>query len=683
MGLRVHLRNGSTQVVLEDADRAKFYRLGAAEALFIKSLVESSSTANALSIASQFDASFTIETAVGLCKWLALNELTAVKSKDGVSSAVNQSASATLNPFALAFFWKIPLVNPDQGLQTLVRYSGWFFSPAAMLVGVACFLFGVLQTSGRWTEFTNSYENLFTSWRGLTLAIAWLILKIIHETAHGATCRRYGGEVNDAGFAMILLMPIAYVNVTSSWRFASRWQRLHVTLAGVAAELLIAGIALIAWNLLDSLPLKQAAADIVLLASVSSLLFNLNPLLKFDGYFALSDLTGVDNLYSCGQRYAQYFGSRYILGIDSKAPVLPCSRPLWIKLYGLSASVYRVFTTSGLLIAAAALFKGAGVVIAIAGIFSFILKPMAMLARLLCKLHAQAELSLVRLTARLGLLAMLAIGPLWFIPASLNWTAPAIVQYDPPAILRARTAGFVAELHVRDGVLVTEGQPIATFRNDDLVFELAGRRKELAQIEQEILAAQWHNDSSKLGDANSRKAGLKECIQELQNQVDSLVLRSPVTGTLVARNIDLLHGTYLKAGHELGIVGREHSKRLKVSMSQYDAKQSDNWINRPVRIVVNDQPTLTSKLSRLETRADSTPLDISLLASNGGSLATINKSKDTLELSEPRVNGYIPLTAAESLRLRSGQRAYISIGSSGKSLGQLFYAQLSSLGGLL
>jgi putative peptide zinc metalloprotease protein len=676
--LRLHLRNGSTYVVLEDTSRTLFFRLGAPEALFVETLIESGAVEDALSRTCLLDTSFTQDSALGLCKWLMANELTAMQESNGSSPTPKLPAlqAAKLNPLALLFFCKIPLVNPDVWLQTFIRYFGWLCSPHAMLVGMTCFVVGIIQTTGHLTEFTNNYENLLTSWRGLTLAIAWLVLKVIHETAHAATCRRYGGEVNEAGIAMILLMPIAYVNVTSSWRFASRWQRLQVTLAGVVAELFIAGIALIAWNLLDSPLLKQFAADVVLMASVSSLLFNLNPLLKFDGYFALADVTGIDNLYSYGQRYAHYFGTRYILGLNAVAPTLPSGSPTWIKLYGVTASVYRFFTVSGLIIAASALFQGAGVIIAIFGIFSFLLYPAFSLAKHLWQLYVEGQISPVRFAARLGLQGTLAIGPLWFIPASLNWTAPAIVQYDPPAVLRCRSAGFIVELHVRDGETVMKGQPIVTLRNEDLALELSSVRKELAQTEQQIRAAQWQADSSKLGDANSRRTGLVERVEDLQSQVDSLVLSAPTNGTLVARNLHLLIGTYVKAGHELAIVGSEDAKRLKVSITQHEAKQADEWIDRPLRIVVNDQPAFTAKLHRLETRADCTPPDISLLATNGGPLATIQSTDNKLELSEPRVNGHIPLTPAQALQLRSGQRAYVSIGSSRQSLGSFLCSKL-------
>ena len=415
--LRVELQlhdHGPQRAVLEDVGRGKYYRLGPSEARFVAALMETASISAAYQQSAQHspDDRLTVENVERLCKWLAANGLT-----KAVAEAKPAPTPARQNPLMAAFFWKIPLVNPDRWLAIVVHYLGWMFHPATIPLSLGCCLAGVLQMTGQWTDFLASYHNLFSSWRWLWLAVVWCVLKVLHEIAHGATCRRYGGQVNEAGLAMILLMPIAYVNVTSSWRFPSRWQRLHVTLTGIAAELAVAGVALFAWNLLDSLPLQQAAADVVLLASVSSLLFNLNPLLKFDGYFAIADATGVDNLYSYGQSYARYFGGRYLLGLEMSPPKLPTSRPAWIRLYGLSAAVYRVFTVTGLIVAAAALFEGAGIVFAIAGVCSFALLPLIALLRYLYKLYAAGELQAIRLVLRVSCLLLLLILPLWAIPA--------------------------------------------------------------------------------------------------------------------------------------------------------------------------------------------------------------------------------------------------------------------------
>ena len=673
-GMVLHKRDKSNQVVVEDIANGKFYRLGRVEGQFVAALIETNSATDAYLHCSESNPDFSAESAIELCKWIGMNGWLA-RAPTGAASSPPRPAT---NPLAAVFFWKIPLINPDAVLRKLVYYAGWLFSPHALFIGLAIFLLGIIQMTGQWSEFAAGYENLFTSWRWLSLAVAWVVLKIIHEIAHGATCRRYGGDVPSAGLAMILLMPIAFVNVTSSWRFASRWQRLHVTLAGVAAELAVGGFALIAWTWCESLPIKQAAADIVLLATVSSLLFNLNPLLRFDGYFAVADVTGIDNLYTYGQSYARYFGGRYILGLELSPPKLPGSRPGWIKFYGLSAAVYRVFTVSGMLFGAAAIFHGAGIIAAIAGACSFIFKPLLALGKHLRTLHADTSLSWSRLSIRLAFVAAAAIAPLWIIPSDWSFTSPAIVQYDPPAILRSRSAGFVDTIHVHDGETVVAGQPIVTIRNDELRMRLASIEKELAQVEQEILAAQWRGAASEFANADSQRDGLSKQRDELKIQVDSLVIHAPTDGTLISRQLALLPGAYIESGREIAVVGREDSKRLKLSVSQTDASHRDQWNDQPLRIVVAGQPAWTAPLTRIETRADLSPPDPALLAINGGPLSTIQNDNGKPQLTDPRVSGYIALSPDRSRTLRTGQRVQVMLGGHRQSVGNRLVGWVSN-----
>ena len=667
-GLRFHSRNdGKGRFVVEDTQRNKYFRIGRLEQKFVQALMETQSAAQAFEqCVANRDETLSQENAIALCKWLAVNGLA---HPDGPAGTA-QGPQPKQGLIAQAFFWRARLLNPDRLLNALVQSFGWLFSPQAMIVGVVIFLAGLAQTSGSWSEFAQSYENLFSSWRWLMMMVTWCVLKVIHEVAHGATCRRYGGEVTEAGIAMILFVPIAFVNVTSSWRFASRWQRLHVTLAGVAAELFVAGVALIAWHMLDSLPLKQAAADIVLMASVSSLLFNLNPLLKFDGYFAVADASGVDNLYSYGQRYARYFGSRYILGLNANPPQLPGKRVGWIKFYGVASALYRVFTVSGLIIGAAALLHGAGLIVAMGGVVAFVFKPLAALAKHLMELRASESLQTRRLALRFGCIALLAGSPLWLIPGQLSWTAPAIVEYDPPTVLRNRSAGFVDQIHVTDGQIVVAGQPIITLRNDELRLRLFSLKRQLASVRQETLAARWRGQSQELADALAREAGLEEQVAELSADVDALAICAPCDGTIVSRRLALILETYLQAGEEIGVVGREDSKRLRVSISQNDARDADQWSDSPLKVVVSGRESWLAPLDHLETRATTEPPAPSLLASNGGPLAAIQLSDSEVTLCESRVNGFIRLSPRQSQPLRCGQRAYVKLGST-QSLGTI------------
>lgn len=677
-GLQLRPRNdGSGQVVLEDKSTGRFFRIGKSERLFVEALLATKSASAAFEhcVKHHSEVQLPIGKCMLLCKWLAANHLTQA-SQATETNAHPTAGTLVLRTLTAVFFWKVPLCNPDRLLQRLAASVGWLFSATAMGAGFFVLLGALVATAGRWDEFCAGYENFFSAWRWLALAAAWCGLKLIHEIAHGVTCRRYGGEVKEAGLAMILLVPLAYVNVTSSWRFESRWQRLHVTLAGVGAELFVAGLALIVWNWTSVLAVQQAASDVVLLASVSSLMFNLNPLLKFDGYFALADLTGIDNLYQFGQRYARYFGGRYILGLDMPTVRLPGDHPTWIKIYGCLAALYRVVTIGGLLIGAATLFQGAGIVIAIAGFGSFVVAPLGVLSKHLAKLHYAGSLRPIRLAVRTTSLLVLAIGSLFAIPTEWSWTAPAIVQYDPPAVIRTRSAGFIESVHVADGDRVASGQPLVTLRNDDLQIKLLRLKKELAQVEQEILAAQWHSKSSELGDAIARGAALKSQVEKSQVDVDELVVRATSDGTVVSRRMSIIEGTYLNPGEEIAVIGREQYKRLKFSISQSQARQSENWQAKPLRILVDGKPTWKATVTRLETRADTAPPDISLLAVHGGSLAAIRQPSGEFQLCEPRVNAYIVLTVGQSHALMAGQRASVAIQTERKTLGSSLLAML-------
>ncbi len=649
--------------LLEDTVGKRFFRLGPRESQFVEQLQTTRSAQLAWErCCASPQPSLTKDATARLCRWLIANKL--------VQMSTTQALPVTnVNLLSRAFFLKVPLFNPDALLRIVVQKAGLLFSWWAVIVCLAILALGMFTVAGRWNEFGYSYENLFSPWQGLTLAIGWCALKFIHELAHAGTCRRYGGEVIEAGIAFILLMPLAYVNATSSWRFPSRWQRLHVTLAGVIAELGVAGLALIVFSSTSSPIWQQVAANVFLLASVNSLLFNLNPLLRFDGYFALADATGVDNLYNYGQQYARYFGGRFFLGLDMRPPALPLGHASWIKVYGCAAAVYRTMTVTGLLIAAAALLEGAGLVIALGGVVAFVVKPLSILVVYLAKSHAAGRLSMSRFVVRVGGLIAVCVAPWWFIPAGVCWTVPAIVQYDPPAVMRARSDAFVDQIHVCNGQFVTKGQPVVTLRNDDLVIELGRKKTELAQTQCKLSTARWLGRSSETKAAQSRCDSLKEQVEQLQREVDQLRLVAPVDGIVVARRLALLHGTYVESGAEIAVVGREESKRLKVSITQNDATYLEKYEAPPARVLVGNL-AWEATIDRIETRADTTPIDDSLLAINGGSLASIQGDNSDVRVVTPRVSAFIRLTPEQSLALRPGRRASVALGGARETLGK-------------
>jgi len=663
--------DGTGRVNLENPTNGRFYRFGKLEHQFLLALQETESAWKSFEHCQRLKdgSSFSPQACLRLCQWLAHHELTELESQAKTPDLFPKHAFLP-KTISSAFFFKLPLCNPNRLLKHLAEKLSWMLSNTALLVAFAVLIGTLISTLGKWEEFIAGYDRLISPWRFSVLAVAWVVLKFAHELGHGLMCRKNGGEVEEAGLAFVLFMPLAYVDVTSSWRFASRWQRLQVTLAGVVAEILIAVLALIVWNCSSSIVIRQAAADVVILASISSLVFNLNPLLKFDGYFALADLSGVDNLYVHGRTYAHSLGRRIFLGIRNHSRALPADVPGWVKTYGCAAALYRTLTVGGLLIAASTLFHGAGILLAVAGFFLFVIAPLRSLGASLAGLYREGSLRPFRLFLRLGALTAVVLGLLFIAPVGWNVTAPAIVQYSPPAIVRNQMAGFVETVHVSDGDTVLSQQPLVTLRDDDLQLKLRRQKKQLAQVQQEIRSAQWRGQSSELKDAMSRHEGLLAQVDETQKQVDQLVIRAPREGKVVSRRIELIMGTYLKPGEELAVIGNERSKRLKVSIGQREARQAANWRFNSLRILVEGHPSWDAKLIRLETRAGTSPPDDSMLVVNGGPLAVVHQASDEFELCHPRVNAYIQLDELHSEMLRAGQRVVVALPCKRPSLGR-------------
>lgn len=697
-GIILHRHAGATRGgVLEDPHSRRFYRLGQTEYWFVEQLLGNSHVESAWRATNRklYQAETKASSLKGsisttpcptrcepishiaveqLCKWLIDTGL--VTGEEGASPAPAGSNHAPeRSVWSQLYFAKWPLLNPDRAVTAFTRRMGWLFAWQINLLGLLMGLIAIILTSGNWQAFFASYDNLFTSWRPMWLFVVWLMLKFVHELAHAATCKRYGGDVPEAGIATILFMPLGYVDVTSSWRFASNWQRLHVTLAGVAWELTIAGLALLAWNYLEALPLRQAAADLVLLASVSSLLFNLNPLLKFDGYYALADITRIDNLYSQGRAYAQYWGARYLLGLGWPSPTLSPNSEWWIKLYGLSAAVWRCLSITTLLLAAAALLHGAGIILAVVGVYIYYVQPAARFVMHLHELWTARELYVARLIARLCLLGLVLLGPVLLFPMELAMTAPGIIEYDPPCVLRAPCDGFVEEIFVGDGELVAQGQPIARLRNEQLDIELSGLRRDLARVEQLARSARWRGNSSELKEVQSESASIVEQLVELEHQLGASLMEAPVAGRITARRLADLQGTYVRRGDEIVAIGQEHSKRAKVSLTQWEAAQHRDWGSQPVLLSVQGLAVQRVHLSHLESRASDQPAHLALTVVGGGRLAVL-KRDDSHVLCEPRINGYITLSESYSREVRCGQRCYVRLDCWRQSLGYWLWSKL-------
>ncbi len=593
----------------------------------------------------------------------------------GHSSA---APGATPSPMGMFFYKRISLGDPNALFDGFKHWSNPLFSATSELVKLAIIVFGSIVALNSITRLQSDYFLLFTPMRGLQIFVAWVLLKAAHEFAHGAVCKRYGGDVRDAGIALFMFVPMAFVDVTSAWRFNSRWKRLHVSLAGVATELFLAALAAIAFQYTAAPAVRVFLVDFIALASISSIACNLNPLLKFDGYYALADLSGVDNLQEHSKRYVHYLGQRHLLGLKVPKPSLPPAHRSWIPAFALASTVFRMTLLLGLIAVAAAMFEGLGIIIALFGVYLFCLQPLMKLLRFLRKSYASGELSIPLASLRCGMVFGLPLALLFCLPSNLIETTPGIVQYDPPAVLRAPEDGFIREVLVRSGETVAKGDVILRMENWKLASKLAEKQVELAAAEQAILTARWKLDASEAAAARAEQASLEEQVDELRRRIDALTIHAPVDGQVIARNLQELDGRYFSAGSELVVIGDDSRKRIMLVLDPQQANEIAQLTQPQVDVMIAGISGMKVAIDRIESRASRVVPDESLTALAGGSLAVVSRPGGDPELESPRIRAYASLDPISSTGLHCGQRCHTRLPGSHRTLASVIWHHFST-----
>ncbi len=680
--------------LIEDRAQSQFFRIGVPEYVFISLLDGATTVQTALGLTADLmgpDA-FTESDAATICRWLVESHLayTEESSRAGRLFAAARERSkrkliSRLNPL----FIKIPLVNPDRFFHTIQPWLNWLLGWQAAVVWFVLLLCGGFQIASQPERFARAATSIFAPGNWLALGLVWILLKIIHETFHGLVCKKYGGSVLESGVLLILFAPVAYVDVTSAWRVMSKWHRIYISAAGMYVEIFCAAVAALVWSATGPGVLNHLAYNTVIMAGVSTLIVNGNPLLRFDGYYILADLLDVTNLYSRGQEFVRYLGRKYLLGLDVKLPRGPARRSLIIKTYGLLATCWRLLVVATMLIAAQALFHGVGVLLAILGVILWFGVPTAKFLKFLWYGSALEKPKVARflLTTGSGLAGIgLLLGT---VPWPGVARAPGVVEYASSEIVRPEVDGFVAQVLVSANDLVVAGQPLLKLKNDELEIELAELRvavdesafREHRYRQQGLLAASQME--------NRRGAALREQQAEAQDLVDQLLIRAPVAGRVMGRQLDGLLGRFVRRGSDLLTVANDSDKRISISIRQDDSELFASRLGSPVTIqtYVGGFP---GRLVQVSPKAGRQISHAALAATMGGPLAVrpvldtpspdgeSPEPQNTAEYAVPRVEGRVEFQGEVPAGVMAGQRVVASFRTCHETIGQHVYLQLAA-----
>ena len=389
-----------------------------------------------------------------------------------------------------------------------------------------------------------SFENFFASNNWIWLAIVMALTKVVHEFGHGLACKRFGGQCHEMGVMFLVLTPCLYVNVSDSWLIPNKWKRAFIAAAGMYVELVLAAIAVFVWWFSTPGLINQLALNVIFVSSVTTLLFNANPLLRYDGYYILSDLLEIPNLRSKATSLMQRTSGRWMLGIDNKSdPFLPVQRKWMFLTYSLAAVAYRwVITISIFWFVYRILepygLKIVGQLLALSAIYGLIGMPLVRLFKFFSVPGRMGTVKSTHLFTSVALFAALLL-VIALIPIPHHVHCNFYVQPHQAANVFVQVPGTLVTIHTAPNQPVKKGQPIVSLQSPELISELASMETRVNVAKSQYTMVNWAaaSDPSAADSLEEAEATYHNAVDNMYKRAedqDRLIVRAPADGVLLA-----------------------------------------------------------------------------------------------------------------------------------------------------
>jgi putative peptide zinc metalloprotease protein len=458
---------------------------------------------------------------------------------------------------------KIPVFDPDWLLKRMLRWLGWIFSLTFFALSVLLMLSAAGLVATHFETFRSKLPEQHIFFRFQTIAYMWAALgavKIIHEFGHGLSCKVFGGEVHEMGALLLCLSPALYCNVSDAWTLPNKWHRIIISAAGIYVELVIASIATFVWWNSGAYPfVNNLALSLMVVCSISTVVFNANPLMRYDGYYVLADWLEIPNLRERSNRFLKNLTLEYCLGIEvTPEPYMALWRKILFISYAIGSYIYRWVVTFAILWFLYSFLRPYKLevisqMLALGAAGSMAGWPLYRLGKSIYRRGRIPDMKKWRVlasgTVLTGLILFACLVP---VPVS-RIRGPALVQADPAATgkVYVQRDGILIKLNVRPGDHIEKGQVIAEFRDPEIEADL-----HKAQIES--FDADWHykwlqdklrqtNDNdekskitAKMSELNAKHETAQASVRALEFVRDEqLVLRAPCSGTVgMAPSVD-------------------------------------------------------------------------------------------------------------------------------------------------
>jgi len=455
-----------------------------------------------------------------------------------------------MNPLAV----RIPLLDPDGFLETWLPFVRPFFGWFGFLVWATVVTSGVVLATTHWTELAaHASTQALSPMNLLLLVFVYPVVKGLHELGHGFATKVWGGEVHELGIMFLVFMPVPYVDATASASFPEKRRRISVSAAGMMVELGLAAFAMFLWLQVEPGIVRDIALNIMLIGGISTLLFNGNPLLRFDGYYMFADAIDIPNLGSRSNKYIAYLAKRFLCGVRNlQSPANAPGEARWFFFYGISAFIYRQFIMVAIITLIALKAFALAVVIGGWAIFQQLLMPTG---KAVAYLFVNPAVRRTRTRAVLVVTSLLiaVIGGLFLAPAP-HWTrAEGVLWLPEQAHLRAGTDGFISRILVEAESEIERGDPVVVLDDPLLDAELKVLEAQRKELKVKFEATQYE-DQIKAQKIEDELKTVEAKLVRTRERIDDLVVRSQSDGILVIPQAQDLPGRFVHHGEPIAYV---------------------------------------------------------------------------------------------------------------------------------
>ena len=576
----------------------------------------------------------------GAVRFLVGNELVQVERATAIEQRLSERdrlrGSMAKRLLKNYLFIRIPLFRPDAFLRRVLPALDWLFSRWTLACLLIIGLLGIFLVIRQWDEFRGTFLHFF-SWQGLGFYfLALLFVKSCHELGHAIVAKRRGCHIGAMGVAFLILFPVLYTDTTDAWRLTRRRDRLAVGAAGMLTELSLALIATFLWSFLDDGVMRSAAFFIATTSWVASVLINITPFLRFDGYYLLSDWLEEDNLQTRSFELGRWRLREFLFGLGEAIPIrLPARRRRLMIAYAWVTWVYRFFLFIGIALLVYHLaFKVLGIVLFLAEIWYFIIRP---ISNELQQWWRRREKMRWNRHTMATLATIIGLGIIVTIPWRSQFSAPAVLGPAEQVEVFAAEPARVGTIDVEEGMRVQPGDPLVTFVSPDLALSMRLLEAEIPRYEQELARVR----SAQLRTARQfvladRLAERRSALDGLIEREDRLAIDAPMPG-IVRGLATIVPGQWVNTDQPLMAVVDWQAGRVTAFVAESDLHRVEVGARAHFRPDDGQSPVVELMVERVDTAAIEAVRYLELASTNGGPIPVRSAPEGSAEAPAPSV----------------------------------------------